>query len=100
MVVDRIQLPFAGQRRENVELTGDHSVSSRDQVLIGLPIDETKKRDDENRKHAGHCQRTLKGVRTYDLRLTHRVSPPGFPGQRIQRRVATGHLSAMVRCEE
>ena len=33
MVIDRVQPPFDGQSRENVELTGDHSVGSCDQVV-------------------------------------------------------------------
>ena len=72
MLIDRIQLPFAGQRRNNVELPRDHSIRSRDQVLIGLPVDEAEQHDDESREYAGDRQRAVKDIRTYDLRLTHR----------------------------
>src|ERR1700733_15482036 len=99
MVIDRIQPSLAGQSRDRVELTSDHSIRSCDQILVGLPVDEAKQDDDENRQHTGNRQRPVKGSRTYDWHLTHHISPREFPAER-QRRVTTGHLSLTVRCEE
>ena len=100
MLVDRVQPAFVGQAGDEVQLIGNHSVGSRDQVVIGLPIDEAEQQNDEDREHAGYRQRPLKSIRTYDLGLTHRISPRRFPAQRVRRRVATSHVSLMVRCEE
>jgi Cu/Ag efflux pump CusA len=71
----------------------DHSVRSRDQVLIGLPINESEQPGDAEREHAGHDQRPLEGGRAYDFCLTHRISPRGFPARHMRRRFATGHLN-------
>ena len=81
-------------------LTGDHSIRSRDQIVIGLPVDEAEQHDDENREHAGHRQCPAKGVRTYDLRLTHRISPRESSCSCRQRRDRHRPPNPMVRCEE
>jgi len=61
MVVDRIQSPFAWQRRDGVELIDDHAIGSDDQILIGLQIDEAEQHNDQDREHAGNRQGPAKG---------------------------------------
>ena len=67
MLIDRIQPPFVGQSRDNIELLDNHPIGPCDQILIGLPIDEAKQHDDENREYARNRQRPAEGGRMYDL---------------------------------
>jgi hypothetical protein len=77
MLADGIDPAIGGQRRDEVELPRDHVVGSRDKIIVGLPVDEAEQHDDEDREHGGNRERPVKGVRAYELRLTHRILPPG-----------------------
>jgi hypothetical protein len=82
ILIDCIQLVFGGQACDEIQLAGDHSVGSRDQVVVDLPVDEAEQRDDEDRKHSGYRKGPVKSARSHELRLTHRISPPGYPAGR------------------
>ena len=77
IVIDRVQLSFAGQACDEVQLTGNHCVGSCDQVIVDAPIDEAEQPDDKNGEHTGYRKGPVKSARTYELRLKHRIPAPG-----------------------
>ena len=99
VLVDGVDPAIGRQRGDEVELSRDHRVGSRHQIVVGLPVDEAEQHDDEDREHGSHRERPVKGVRAYELRLTHRILPPGCHARRQRRRHAAGHLNAMIPCE-
>ena len=72
-----VDAAIGGQRRNEIELPRDHDVGSRDQIVVGLPVDETEQHDDEDREHGRDRERPMEGVRADELRLTHRILPAG-----------------------
>ena len=100
ILINRIQLSFARQACNEVQLTGNHGVGSGDQVIVDAPIDEAEQPDDKNCEHTGYREGPVKSARTHELPLKHRISLPGSPARRQRWRIAPGHRNLTVPCEE
>ena len=72
LLVDCLEPPFRRQARNPLDFQCYHTVGSRRQIVIDLPVDKSEQRDDENRKHPRHHEGPVEGVRADELRLTHR----------------------------
>ena len=51
LLVDCLEPAFRRQAGNAVQFHGDHTVRSRRQIVIDLPVDKSEQHDDENREH-------------------------------------------------
>ena len=72
LLIDCLEPPLRRQVGNSLDFKCYDTVGSRRQIVVDLPIDKSKQRDDENGKHARHHERPVERVRADELRLTHR----------------------------
>src|ERR1700760_2555409 len=86
MILDRGNPLLGRQEGNEIDLDQDHAVRARDQIIVNFPVDEAEQADDEGREHGGHRQSPAERVRTYELHVKHRISPPNISSGTISTR--------------
>jgi hypothetical protein len=75
-ILDRAHTAIEWQRGKEIHLRADHSIGSRNQIVIDVEIDETEQDNDKRREQARDRGSPSESIRAQELNLKHPASPP------------------------